>query len=150
MTKNDSRTIAIELFGRVQALFPHLQMKLETDHPHVDINMEIPKQRGLDFDVNLNLQNNDELHLSAGDFWVEWFPCTEPRKVKEYLAAVEGLMTGQYRILEHRRGRKAVKAELQQPVGQNWQTIATWSTLRLPSFKRISFTVIRNEGALNK
>jgi hypothetical protein len=35
--------------------------------------MEVPRQSGLAFDVILNLQG-DELHLSAGAFWLEWFP----------------------------------------------------------------------------
>jgi hypothetical protein len=33
-----------------------------------------PEQAGLSFAVSLNLQNVDELHLSAPGFWVEWFP----------------------------------------------------------------------------
>ncbi len=45
-------------------------MRLDTEA----VELEIPKQPGLDFDVNLNLQG-DELHLNAGTgFWLEWFP----------------------------------------------------------------------------
>src|SRR5512147_425907 len=101
MSKADYRQIAIDTFNRIQATFSQLTMTLELHHPHVDINMDIKKQTGLDFDVNLNLQNIDELHLSAGSFWVEWYPCDEPHKVEEYFSAVKGLLSGEYRIREH-------------------------------------------------
>jgi hypothetical protein len=61
----------------IQAGFPHLEMLLKEEDPNVDVNMDIPVQQGLEFDINLNLQNIDELHLSVGKLWMCWFPCTE-------------------------------------------------------------------------
>lgn len=123
--------IALDVFRRIRQRFPHLAMTLDPHHPQVDVALDIPKQAGLDFAVHLNLQNRDELHIVAGAFWCEWFPCTAHEKVDEYLDAVAGLIEGRYRILEHVRGTTVVKAELQKPVDSGWETVGCW--LR-PSF----------------
>ena len=118
----------IALLEEIRASFPTLRMELQLDHPYLDLNMDARKQPGLAFDVNLNLQG-DELHLSAGSFWLEWFPCSDPEVVARYRDAVAGLLSGRYRILEHRVGDRAVKADLQCPDGDSWQTIGSWSNL---------------------
>jgi len=104
-------------------------MALQEEHPHVDLNMDVRKQPGLSFDVNVNLQG-DELHLSAGAFWLEWFPCTDPEITARYRDAVIGLLSGRYRILEHCVGKNVVRAQLQRPDNHGWQIIGTWSGLR--------------------
>jgi hypothetical protein len=121
--------IALSTFERIRAAFPWLAMNLDLHPEHVELVMDIPAQPGLSFKVDLNLQNLDELHLAASALWVEWFPCTISRKVDEYFEAVSGLLSGQFRILEHWRGKRAVKAELQAPNKGGWKTIATWSVL---------------------
>jgi hypothetical protein len=113
--KTDQYGIAISTFERIRVAFPALAMNLDLHHKHVDLAMDIPAQPGLSFHIHLNLQNVDELHLSASALWVEWFPCTNPKRVEEYFEAVSGLLSGQFRILEHWRGRRAVKAKLQRP-----------------------------------
>jgi hypothetical protein len=138
----------VKLFESIQTEFPHLRMRLERDHPHVELNMDIPRQPGLLFDVNLNLQG-DELHLSVGSFWLEWFPCTKPEVVAAFRDAVNGVLSGTFRIVEHFRGTRAVKAQLQKPTGDGWQTIGTWSTLYLPIGQkgtRVLRNVRKNEG----
>ena len=55
-------------------------VKLDLHPNHVQLVMDIPAQPGLLFDVNLNLQNRDELHLQASTLWVSWFPCTKQKK----------------------------------------------------------------------
>ena len=119
-------------------------MKLDTHHPHLDVNMDIPKQPGLAFDVNLNFQNSDELHLSAGHFWLEWFPCGDDKVVKAYREAVCGVLSGTFRILEYYRGNKAIKAQLQMPDGEGWKTIGTWATWSLPIPWRVTTRELRN------
>jgi hypothetical protein len=134
---------AIEtLFESIQGAFPHLTMRLDRHHPHVELNMDIPRQPGLLFDVNLNLQG-DELHLSAGSFWLEWFPCTKPDVVAAFEEAVNGVLSGTFRIVEHLRGPRAVKAQLQKPATNGWQTVGTRSTIYLP-FGRKSMRVLKN------
>jgi hypothetical protein len=104
--------IALSTFEKLQATFPALSMNLDLHHTHVDVAMDIPVQPGLSFKVHLDLQNLDELHLSASAFWCEWFPCTNPKKVERYIEAVSGLLSGELRILEHWRGKRPVKAQL--------------------------------------
>ncbi|OPY88314.1 MAG: hypothetical protein A4E71_00525 [Smithella sp. PtaU1.Bin162] len=141
----DTLKIAQDVFARIQKEFPHLSMRIHNDQP-VELSMDIPKQEGLNFDIYLNLQNNDELHLMAGNFfWLEWFPCTKGEKVEEYLAAVLGLISGKYRICEHYRGKKAVRAELQvQGKDGKWKTIGAWSKLSLPFPCRKHYQILQN------
>jgi len=122
------RAAVVQLFEELRRAFPHLRMDLLLEHEHVDLMLDIPEQVGMDFAVNLNLQG-DELHMSAGAFWLEWFPCTEPAVVAEYRAAAQSLLAGRYRIVESWLGQRAVRARLQRPNGTGWQTIGTWSNL---------------------
>jgi hypothetical protein len=119
--------IALSTFEKLRATFPALSMNLDLRPTHVDLAMDIPAQPGLSFNVYLNLQNLDELHLAASAFWYEWFPCTNPKKVERYLEAVSGLLSGEFRILEHWRGRRPVKAQLQRPSRGGWENVATWA-----------------------
>jgi hypothetical protein len=143
MRKQVDRSAIVRLFEEIRDAFPRLSMRLDQEPAQVDLNMEIPQQPGLAFDVNLNLQG-DELHLSAGAFWLEWFPCTQPGVVQAYLAAVHGLVSGVYRIREHYRGGRAFKAELQKPHGDGWQTIGTWYGWAWPLPRRAVVRVLQN------
>jgi hypothetical protein len=111
----------------------------------VDVALDIPAQSGLLFNVSLNLQNLDELHLSAGALWVSWFPCTRPDRASEYVDSVIGLLSGRYRILEFHRGARAVKARLQRPLGGKWETIATRYAIFALPWPRMTQRVLRNE-----
>lgn len=77
----DTEAIARAAFGQIQLRFPALRM-VEEQNPHVEISITLPIQPGLEQQVWLCLQNNDELHFSVGHFWCEWFPCTMPEKVE--------------------------------------------------------------------
>ena len=133
----------IRLFEGIRDAFPWLSMRLDREPAQVDLSMDIPRQPGLAFDVNLNLQG-DELHLSAGAFWLEWFPCTRPDVVDAYREAVHGLISGAYRIREQYRGGKAFKAELQRPDRDGWQTIGTWYGWAWPLPRRTVEKVLQN------
>jgi len=134
----------IRLFEEIRATFPGLKMELQLEPQNVDLSLDVRKQPGLAFDLNLNLQG-DELHLGAGAFWLEWFPCTDPAIVARYREAVTGLLNGEYRILEHHIGNRVAKAQLQVPEGGDWRTIGTSSSLwtLLPWFR--SKRVIQNK-----
>ncbi len=140
------RAQIVGLFEDIRRVFPHLSMELHLEHPHVDLLMDVPRQDGLAFDVNLNLQG-DALHLSAGSFWLEWFPCVDPEVVAGYRDAVTGLLSGRYRIIEYYAGRRAVKAQLQRPVGEAWQTIGTSSNLGIWLPWRRSSRILQNRSA---
>lgn len=138
--------IALCTFEKIQAAFPGLSMKLDLHPAQVDLAMEIPAQSGLPFDVHLNLQNLDELHLSASALWYEWFPCTNAKKVQRYLEAVSGLLSGELRILEHWRGKRPVKAQLQRPSGGGWKNVATWLDVSaVVLWPRKSYKVVQNK-----
>ena len=117
--------IASATFEKIRAAFPALTMNLDSHPAHVELAMDIPVQPGLSFKVWLDFQNGDELTLSASRFWYEWFPCTNQKTVDEYLEAVSGLLSGRLRILEHWRGGRIVKAQLQSPMDDKWKSIAT-------------------------
>ena len=138
------REAVIRLFQEIQAAFPRLTMKLERNHPHLDLNMDILRQDGLSFDVNLNLQNADELHLSAGHFWLEWFPCSDPKIVEDFREAVHGVLSGNYRIVEYGLGKRVLKSILQRPDGEGWKTIGTSGWWPLPIPWRVTTRELRN------
>jgi hypothetical protein len=72
-----SMTEIIAVFQAIRASFPHLKMELKRNDKQVDLRMHIPRQRGLAFDVNVNLRGG-QLHLRAGACTLKWFPRTSP------------------------------------------------------------------------
>jgi hypothetical protein len=139
--------IALSTFERTRAAFPALVMNLDLHPEHLDVAMDIPAQPGLLFDVHLNLQNIDELHLCAAAFWFEWFPCTYPEKVEKYFEAVSGLLSGQFRILQYWRGKRVVKARLQCPSHGEWKTIARYSKEFSLPWSHKTIEVVQNQSA---
>ena len=140
---SQTEEIAKAAFGEIAVRFPHLQIVEESDAP-VELSLHLPIQDGLKHAVWLSLQNSDELHLSIGHFWCEWFPCTDPAKVETFVDAVSGFLSGNYRSLEHYRGATCFKAQLQRQTANGWETIATWSRLRLPSFRKVVYRAVVN------
>jgi len=146
MLRTKQFEIALSTFEKIRAAFPALTMNLVLDDPHVDLAMDIPAQPGLAFKMDLNLQNLDELHLTASAFWVEWFPCTKPEKVDRYFEAVSGLLSGEFRILEHWRGRRPVKAQLQRPIHGGWESVATWGDVSaIVPWPKKTFKIVQNK-----
>jgi hypothetical protein len=117
--------IALSTFEKLRAAFPTLSMEFDLQPTHVDLAMDIPARAGLSFSVFLNLQNRDELCLQASALGVSWFPCTNPQKAEKYFE----VLSGRFRILRHSRGKRVVKAALQQPTSEGWKTITGCSYL---------------------
>ncbi len=67
------------VIARIRADFPRLRVEVQKDHKEVEAIATLPVQPGLTFALGVNLQNGDELHLTAGNFWAEWFPCGDQR-----------------------------------------------------------------------
>lgn len=61
--------VAKEIFESLRREFPKLAMEIIESPEHTDIEMSLPAQTGLDYEVCLNLQNIDELHFNVDDFW---------------------------------------------------------------------------------
>jgi hypothetical protein len=136
VSTTDPEAIARSVFAEIAKRFPSLKM-VENQGEPVEISITMPIQSGLSHEVWLCLQNRDELGFSISHFYCEWFPCTKSERVDKYLAAVTGFLSGNYRILEHYRGTKCYKAELQKPDGERWRTVARWATIWIPlSLKR--------------
>lgn len=122
----------LERFDQAVALlrrdFPSLTVAVERDHPHVDALAELPVQPGLDFPVDFNLQNGDELHLNVARFWVGWFPCGQAEVFDAFVEALTGILSGRYRVLESTVFGLAANARLQRPMEDgDWETLATSS-----------------------
>jgi hypothetical protein len=139
----DTEAIARTAFAEIAARFPRLTM-VENHGEPVEISITIPVQPGLSHKVWLCLQNQDELHFQVGNFWLEWFPCTKPDRVERYLDAVSGFLSGRYRVLEHYRGTKCYKAQLQSPEDETWCTIGTWRTIWISLSWKKTLKEIRN------
>ena len=139
----DTLSIAREAIAEIQWRFPSLRIVEDQSIP-VELSFSIPVQPGVKYRVWLGLQNNDELSFGVGSFQVQWFPCTDPARVKEFVEAVAGYLSGNYRIVEHRWGKKCVKAQLQAPDGARWRTLGTCSNLWALMLGRKITTEIRN------
>lgn len=120
----DFKRDALKLFWEIQAAFPHLTMQVSTSDPDLAVSVEVLRQPGLDFDVFMNLQNEDELHLCAGEFWCSWFPISNPSRIQDYREAVVGVLSGSCQIVEFIRWGRGVGADLQAPGPEGWKTVA--------------------------
>ena len=139
----DTEAIARNVFAEIAKRFPSLQM-VENHEDPVEISITMPVQPGLSHKVWLCLQNGDELGFSAGNFYIEFFPCTKPDRVEKYLDAVSGFLSGKYRIIEHYRGTRCYWARLQKPEDDRWRTVANWATLWLPFPLKKTVKELRN------
>jgi hypothetical protein len=141
----NTECIAMGVFAEIAKRFPKLSMVENRGDP-VEISITMPVQPGLSHKVWLCLQNGDELGFSASHFYSEWFPCTKSDRVEKYLDAVTGFLSGKYRIVEHYRGMKCYRAQLQKPEGDRWRTIASWATIWIPLSFRKGVKDLRNTG----
>ena len=109
--------------------------------------MNIPSQPGLSFKLRLSLQNRNELYLVVADGyeWI-WLPCSDSNQVERYTEAVSGLLSGEFRIVEHWRGRHPVKAQIERPNGNDWKNVATFrDLLAIVPWPKKTFRVVQNK-----
>ena len=124
MRKSDYFDIAKSLFEEIQSDFSSLRMYIEENPKYVDLSMDIPKQHGLNFEINLNLQT-DELFISTDVINCSWFPMKDAQVCDMFIDAVKGLIKGEYRILQLARKGEVYKAYLQKSINGNWETVCT-------------------------
>ncbi len=124
--------------------FPELIMKINYDDENVDLSMDIPKQNGVDFEIELNLQNEDELHLSTDYIWCQFFPAKSDELVEFFYKSVVGIIKGEYRILQLVNNNKVYKTLLQKPHKTEWETVYTgYERWRMPWLK-VKENIIQN------
>jgi hypothetical protein len=137
--------IAEKTFKEIQNHFPELTMKMDYEHEHVDLSMDIPKQKGLDFEINLNLQNDDELHISTAYIWCQLFSAESQELVDMFYENVLGIINGEYRILQFVKNDKVYKSFLQKPNGEEWETIYRgYERFKMP-WTKINENIIQNK-----
>jgi hypothetical protein len=111
----------------------------------VELSMDIPKQNGLDFEINLNLQNDDELHISTDYIWCQLFSAESDELVDMFYESVLGIIKGEYRILQFVKNDKVYKSFLQKPNGEEWETIYRGhERIRMPWIK-VQENIIQNK-----
>jgi len=133
---NNCLIVGRNAFNNIKNANSNLHMEMvRVEHDYVDLEMNIDVQNGLDFPILMNLQD-DALHLHVGPFWGEWFSCESPEVVKNFVDAVNGVLSGCYRIKVISRAGKEVKALLQAPSDGSWKLYYTWSKLHWPFGKK--------------
>jgi hypothetical protein len=148
-TKAKCFKIAENKFKEIQKKFPDLTMIIDYENKNVDLSMTIPKQNGIDFEIELNLQNEDELHISTDYIWCQFFSAESEELVNIFYESVIGLINGEYRILQFVRNNKVYKTFLQKPNGNNWKTIYSGNErIRMP-WTRVKENVIQNKKESN-
>jgi hypothetical protein len=70
-----------------------LKWEWDSDAP-VELACWLPAQDGLDFELWLNLQNEDEIGVQTDIFTAEWFPANDPSKCSAFINFVDGLIAG--------------------------------------------------------
>jgi len=113
---------AKNLFIEIMNENPTFNMEINDNQYMVDIGMDIKKQDKLIFDINLNLQNDDELHISTGQIWCSWFPLSD-EIIKIFKEAVNGILLGNYRIREFKRFGETKKSYLEKLANGKWEIV---------------------------
>lgn len=129
------RRAARAVFARIQDAFPDLRFEIDdpSKNDPVDIDVRVPNQPGLNFDIWMCLQNQDELHLAIGErLWIEWFPCDQPERLEDFYETVCSLLAGRWRIVENLRGNRVVSAWIQRPDHAGWCTVKWSGTMYVP------------------
>lgn len=137
--------IAEKKFKEIQNHFPDLTMIIYYDYENFDLSMDIPIQNGVDFEINLNLQNEDELHISTEYIWCQFFSADSEDLVEKFYESAIGLIKGDYRILQFVKNDTVYKTFLQKPKGEDWETIYTgYERIRMPWIK-VTENIIQNK-----
>ncbi|MBY0224604.1 MAG: hypothetical protein K2Q28_02220 [Hyphomicrobium sp.] len=134
---------AHQLIATLAKRCPDLEI-VPSEHSAGELGWNIPVQQGLTTELWLSFSNNDEMHFSLENFRISFFPCTDSIEGEKFVDAVSGFIDGTYQIIEHYRGSRCVRADLQKPNGDEWETIASSSRLHWPLPYRKTFKTIKN------
>ena len=146
MEHKRNHPVALDIFNRIQNEFPNLSMELDSDPSvPVDLLFTINKQDGLEFDISLNLQNFDEIHLSTCHIDCSFFPITKENVSETIINSVKGIISGNYRVVQIKNKKgKTIKSLLQRSEGDKWiTTYRSFENFRFP-WTRVEHKVYRN------
>ena len=118
--QKDCTDIAFNLFNEICSKFS-LSYEQNKDAP-VELCLNIPKQKGLEFNITLMLQNQDELWLTTDGFTMSVFPCYKTKVLEEFKNNTINLLTGKARIVKFlSKNNQIIKSELQTFDGNDWK-----------------------------
>ena len=144
---SEPKSIAREFFGQLSKAHNHLNCSISDTHEYLDLMLDFPAQDGLRFDIHLNLQNTDEIHLEALDLWMCWFPCTDKSVLKHISEILEGLISGHHRIAQKIKKGRVVKAHLEVNRNGRWEKVSSGlMTFKLPTLGKSEMKYTRNVG----
>lgn len=121
-----------------------LQYKHNEQDP-VEASVTLPKQKNLDFEIWLCLQNNDELWIVANDCTISMFPFEKvTNQFEDYLSSIiEG--KSRYLRYHHSKNAKSYKCLVQNLINNEWNTFFTYTSGLFPfSFGKAHTTIIQN------
>ncbi|HEY1929162.1 MAG TPA: hypothetical protein VGG92_16990 [Caulobacteraceae bacterium] len=118
---------------RARAVFSDIgarhKLAIEWDNSaSVELACWIRKQPGLDWDLWLNLQNEDEVGIQHDLFTAEWFPITDPTEEAAFVAVVDGLISGDVRLrcMYSGHGGLPCRVDLEQISEATWRLLFTY------------------------
>ncbi len=106
----------------------HLELEWNEKAP-VELAAWVRRQPGLDWNLWLNLQNNDEIGIQHQFFYVEWFPADEPEPEQRFVETVDGLLSGAVRLrCSFRRGKSLpYLVDFQRETAGKWATFYSYA-----------------------
>lgn len=129
-----SKSVTSPYVKTVEELFTHIAAKysryassieLTPDHDHVSVELTFPKQVGLPFSIDANLQV-DELQIGVNDTLAgEWFPVGIPDRIHNFSEAFCCLVDGSGRLIQYTRYGKVLKTQVQRRTEGRWEPLAT-------------------------
>ena len=123
-TRTENYEIAKKTFQRIEKDFSGLSMNWDYNPQHVQLALIIPAQDELDFEMNLNLQGDSDLHISTEIIWCKLYSNDMSGLSEHFYECVKGIISGKYRIVQKYSGNKMYNSLLQKPTENgDWQTI---------------------------
>lgn len=118
---------ARELFIKIAGKYG---LALEWDQSaSVELAASLPKQTGLDWSLWLNVQNNDEIGFQSSFFTAEWFPLSNSEVQAEFLAILDGVISGEIRLncRFSRSGRQPYEVRFETLKHDKWQQVYSYA-----------------------
>ena len=124
--KNPNSELFEDLIHQIRSAVPVLEMTESMEVPEfVSAQYFWPDQPGLNTELAVSLQNDDEVHLCIGrEFWAEFRPVSDSDVRDEVFDRVIGFASGEYRIRAEYLGDRLERVTMQRPMeDESWVDI---------------------------